>query len=242
MQRKILVFDTNLKAERDYWLDKLSAMQERSGLVLDFERPDELSGAHGQIEIEIAPDLYTRILKLTKQAPFLLYVVLLSALKICLYKYTGNELIVVGSPAQKKTQDPHPAPNVLPIVDQLEPYLSFQQLLLRIRETLLEAYKRQRYPFNHLIKELGLEDTRNRCPLFDVVMALRDIHGEIPALPNDLTIIFAIQDQCLRVTVVFKRQLISQRRVERFINHFITLLDAAIDHTHASIAELDVLS
>ena len=113
---------------------------------------------------------------------------LMAALKICLHKYTGSRTLVVGSPSRKQEQlSAHPA-NALAIVDEVNPLITFKQFLLNVRQTLLDAYSRQHYPFDRLVRDLGLDELDNQCPLFDVSLALSNIHNCLPAVKNDIAI------------------------------------------------------
>src|ERR1051325_7694348 len=179
---KIIIFDDKLIEERDYWIAKLSRDTEPSNLRLDYQRPGTYSGMKDSVPLIIGGELYSKLNSLTGNGSFLLYTTLMAALKICLYKYTSNSTVIVGSPA--RNNDGSSQPNALVIVDEIEDRLSFRQRLLNPRETLLAAHARQDYPFDRLTKDLGVERVSNRCPLFDVALALEDIHVELPDVKN----------------------------------------------------------
>src|SRR5690242_2540439 len=124
----ILIFDTKLKAERDYWLQRLAGVSTASVLTPDYQRHG--SDAPERIEIVVPAELSRQVCALAGGSPFLLYTILLAALKVCLYKYTNQELIAVGSPPLRELGKA----NALTIVDQLDSEQSFQELLLQVRE------------------------------------------------------------------------------------------------------------
>jgi amino acid adenylation domain-containing protein/FkbM family methyltransferase len=166
----------------------------------------------------------------------------MAALKICLHKYTGSTSIVVGSPVRKQSDDSSQTTNVLTIVDDVDDQLSFRQLLLNVRQTLLDAYARQRYPFDRLVWDLGLKSVENKCPLFDVALVLRDIHCDMPEVKNDITITFVKEPGQISRRVAFNKSLFKLESIERFAKHFVNVLQEGLENTNALISELQILT
>src|SRR5215213_2522567 len=173
---EILFFDRKLIEERDYWVDRLAEVSDLSTLRFDHQRGGQFDGRNEVIGLDLSGELCARLLKLTNNGPFLLYTSLMSALKICLHRYTGRETIVVGSPARRQGGESDEFVNALAIVDHLDDGLSFKEFLLKQRETLLAAYSRQRYPFRLLRADLKHPEAESGCPLFDIALTLNDIH------------------------------------------------------------------
>jgi non-ribosomal peptide synthetase component F len=108
-----------------------------------------------------------------------LFMTLLASIKTLLYRNTGQEDIIVGSPVAGRVQ---PA-----LEKQIGPYLNtlamrdtvigddrFDTLLERVRETTLEAYANQIYPFDLLLEDLSVRRESGRNPLFDVGFTLHN--------------------------------------------------------------------
>src|SRR5215831_1038134 len=225
-----------------HWIAKLSPNPEASHLLLDAERTNAYACDQESIEIAFSTETTERLARLANDSPFLLYGALTAGLKVCLYKHSANQVIVVGSPPRKKQQStPWQAP-ALPIIDEVNDQLSFRQLLLNVRATLLEAYSRQNYDFTDLIQQLGLSHVTNRCPLFDVMIALEDIHGEPFEMRNDLTLRFAGQGPTLRGQATFNSRLLTRASVERFLGHFECLLQKALAQPDTPIGRLSLLT
>lgn len=87
-----------------------------------------------------------------------LYMVLLSALNVLLYKLTLNEDIVVGSPVAGRQ---HPDTenivgifiNILCMRNQPIGDMAFEDFLLQVRENTLNAYENQDFQFEQLVKK-----------------------------------------------------------------------------------------
>lgn len=236
----ITIFDRKMIEDGHYWFGKLNREIRISNLRLDFPRPSVYSPHRDQIEIELSGQLYERLNKLTGGGPFLLYTTLMAVLKVCLYKYTRDTTVTVGSPTRRR-DDEADTITALAIVDDLDDRMSFKQLLVNVRQTLLEAYERQRYPFNKLLNDLKLEGIKNRCPLFDILMEFAEIHGRAPELKNDITISWSKKTDRLNGQFRFSNGLFKSETIERFANHLLNLLWAAVENKDALLRDLDLL-
>jgi len=132
----IVIFDTKLKAERDYWLKRVASVTTTSGLLPDYQRNGSELREKAIVEIVVPRELSLKVSALAGGSPFLLYTTLMAALKVCLYKYTNHDLITVGSPPLQELVKT----NALAILDRLDSEMLFQELLMKVRESLLEAY------------------------------------------------------------------------------------------------------
>ncbi len=238
----IMIFDEETKAERDYWIKTLGGDLDVSNLSPDFERPREYSGRNGSVEIRLDAELNQKLAVITGGSQFLIYTTLVTALKTCLYRYNNSETITVGSPVLKQaTAGVGQKANVVAIKDRLSGSLSFKQLLLNVRETLLAAYARSRYPFTRIVKDLGLSANGDRCPLFDIAVSLSDIHSDLPELRNDITLRFTNESNALSGFVEFNNRLFAGERIERFTSHFINVLRDGLNGPDKLLSELRML-
>ena len=236
------IFDRKLIAEKDYWMAKLAANVGDSKFDLDYPRPEICSGQTDTIEIVLPSQVCTALNKLTKGQPLLLYAVLMAAVKLCLYKYTGNSHVVVGSPVYGQRDQTALSANVLALIDHVDPHLSFRQFLLKVHQTLTEAYARQRYPFQRLIQDLELDYIKNRCPLFDVALILKNIHPDLSTINNDISLTFIEEAGQIRGNATFNKQLFKQATIKRFTEHLSNILSQGVGDTDRLIHELGLAS
>ena len=235
---ELLIFDRRIIEEKTYWTEKLSRKIDNSCLPLDFERSEPYLKKTDVLEFELSEAICEKLTKLSGQSPFLLYTVLMSSLKVCLFKYSGNETIVVGSPALKASDKP----NALTIIDDISEQMSFRQLLLKVRETLLEAYTKQTYPFHYLLKDLKLDKVEGRCMLFDVALRLHDFHHEMPDVNQDITIVMVNQTGKPFGKVEFNDALFTKTTIKSFVNHYANILLLMLENVDALICEAQLLT
>jgi amino acid adenylation domain-containing protein len=238
---RIFIYSKQLDEQKSYWVENLSREREKSGLALDYLRPDTYLDEKDSIEITLPDDYTSKLDKMTDRSPFLLYTTLITVLKIWLHKHTGSSLITVGSPARKKAGQPASKPNALAIVDKVDEALSFRQLLMNVRQTLLEAYGKQDYPYERLVQDLGLSHIENQCPLFDISIALKEIHEQMPKVKNDISIIFEKTDGKINGKIEFNKSLYAKGSIEGFAKQYLHLLSEALHNSSSPASQLKLL-
>jgi amino acid adenylation domain-containing protein len=236
---RIAVYDSESDSERRYWIERLSRERGVSNLVLDYKRPRSHCPERETFVVTVGGETLNRFLALTKESPFLIYTALLTTLNICLHKYTGSTAVVVGSPPRLKNEPVRP--NALTILTNVEPNLSVRELMLQVREVLIEAYAKQNYPYESLVRHLGLEKIENQAPLFDIVLMQQDLHGPLAETRNDITITFEKGEQLVG-TVAFNADLFSKSSVEQFMRHFLRVLDQCLEDSNKRVADIQLLS
>jgi amino acid adenylation domain-containing protein len=239
----VVILTTKLKEERDYWLTKLSREIGASSLPLDFNRSKIYAEKRTAFDISLPAEVSQGLTKMTGNSPFLLYTMLMAALKACLHKYTGSSTIVVGSPAYRREEETNGQAGPLVMVDDIDERQTFREFLMTVRETLSEAYARQSYPLNNLVKELEVEPVENKCPLFDIALVLKEIHCELPPVKNDITMIFErTSGAAVAGSIFYNARLYRRESIARFAGHFVNVLRSAVENVNAPIAALEMLS
>ncbi|OQY30062.1 MAG: hypothetical protein B6244_02035 [Candidatus Cloacimonetes bacterium 4572_55] len=187
--------EENEKSQRDkkYWHKQLSGefFPSRIDLPTDyylktgFSRPSAMRYQGCTSGFPIPTSLIDRIKRLQQSLNITLFVILLGAVKILLHRYTQQEDILIGSPVSGRV---HPDledqigfyVNTLVLRTRLRGEESVETVLSRIKETVAQAQDHQLYPFDRLVDELNLptevRSDVSRSPLFDVMVALQNIH------------------------------------------------------------------
>ena len=235
---EIIAFDAALLEEREYWVGRLSRERGPSNLIAEHQRPAFYAADRDAFDFAAPDEARRRLTALAGGSPFLAYTVLVAAVGVCLQRYTGGERVAVGSPALKE----HGRPNALSIAFEVDERASFRGLLLKVRETLLESYERQSYPFTHLVRDIAPEQPGQRCPLFDVAVVHADIHGELPDAGNDITITFEGEAARLRGRVDYNKALFGRPQIERFVEHFFNVLSRGVENSESPLRDIQLLS
>ncbi len=237
---RLSVFHKSFKEEKDYWIKKLERDAEVTELATDFVRSAGCEVETDSFDFALPADACLRLAKLAGDSPFLIYAALMAGLQVCLYKYTGGRKIKVGSPARLK--DGETPANALAIVNEVYSDAPFRTLLMSVRETLIEAYSKQNYPYERLLRDLDLDGSENRCPLFGVTLALKDLHGELPPLNVDVAITFEKNAELISARLEYNTKLFRRETLERFVGHYLAILAAVTANVNLLVRDIEILS
>ncbi len=237
------LLDKKLWKERDYWLKKLSGPLATAGIPVDFARPPISTDKRNVVSIEIEPDTQSKLLKSCRHTEPLVLAALTSALKTCLYKYTGIQDVLIGTAIHKRYEELASLNKVLALRDQVSGALTVRDLLLNVKHTLSEAYSHQKYPFDRLIALLDNKPQGNRAPLFDVTIILENINNRehIKHLKNDVTLIFSIVGGSLIGAIEYNPDLFKRKTIEILGEHYEACLRAILDCPDNRIADLPIV-
>jgi amino acid adenylation domain-containing protein len=235
----LLVFDRRVHEERRYWSERLAGVAQRAALPLDGARRPGAPRDLARRELRLDAHVVAALDRVSQRKPLLDYAVLLAALELCLARHTGDPATVVGSPARRDGGGGAEPRNAVVITHRLDFAATFRQLLVAVRQTLLEAYARQRYPCRRLAADLGLPRHEDRAPLFDLACRLEELHGPLPDLGCDLTLTLRRAEGGLAGAIEYRRDLFHAASVARFAAHFQALLAEGLQRLDEPLAALD---
>ncbi|NIO87699.1 MAG: amino acid adenylation domain-containing protein [Candidatus Aminicenantes bacterium] len=227
--------------ERDYWLNKLSGEPVKTGFPSDHSN----TGCKREVKhITFRGRLFDRLMKVSKSSDYMLHMILDAAVVALLGRYTSNRDIIVGMPIYKQPSEEEFLNTALALRHQLEDHMSFKELLLRVRQTVIEADQHQNYPLETLLYQLNMKFTGSDFPLFDVAVLLENIHHKKYIEHTHPNVIFSFlrTDNRIEGTVEYNLFLYYNETIERMIRHFTRLLEQAVFNVEMPLGEIDILS
>jgi tyrocidine synthetase-3 len=236
--------DSQLDKELEYWLQKLSNELVTTGIPLDFARPLVIDADREAIPLVIDPQTQARLRKVCESNEVLIFAACVAAVKICLYKYTGTEDVIIGTAIHEQYRELTPFNRILVLRDQIRDNQTVRQLLEQVLQTITEAYAHQKYSFNGLIQHLKIETPPNRAPLFNVVALLENINRreDVSCVRNDATVVFAVKDDTVAGAIEYAAELFKPETISVFARHFATTLREMMARPDAKVSELQILS
>ena len=176
----------------DYWTRQLAGAPPVVELRSDRPRPEVQSSRGAQLVHGLPADLLDQLLALSRAEGATLFMVLLAALNVLLHHETGLDDLVVGSDvANRNRAEVEPLigffVNQLVLRTSLAGDPSFRALLMRVRDTALEAYAHQDIPFDKLVAALKQERSFKHAPVFQIKLVLQNAPLPELKLP-DLTL------------------------------------------------------
>ncbi|MET0465116.1 MAG: condensation domain-containing protein, partial [Chitinophagaceae bacterium] len=245
-----------------YWLNKLKDL-ETLQLPLDYPRPPLQSSAGGVIQFDVDPQLTAALKEISKKQKVTLFVTLLSAFKILLSRYSGQEDICVGCPVAGRTDEQLRDmigffANILPFRSAVNENMSFADLQQQIRKVSMEALEHQLVPFEDIVRALGTPPDLSRTPLFQVMFVLQNTpENPVLALEEisitqeytayntakfDLTLSITEYDDGLKASLEFCSSVFSKNTAEYMVQHFCSMLQAIALNPAEIIAAIPLAS
>jgi len=251
-----------LQSQLIYWQQQLANAPALLSLPTDRTRPavQTFAGAYQQFALSI--ELTDRLVKLSQEQGCTLFMTLLAAYDILLYRYTGQSDILVGSPIANRNRNEIEVligffVNTLVMRTDLAGNPSFSELLTRVREVALSAYAHQDLPFEMLVEALQPERDISHTPLFQVMFVLQNapmsaleltgltvtpLMTEAVTAKFDLTL--SMQNTATGLVGVweYNTDLFDASTIKRMSSHFVTLLEGIVTNPQQQISQLPLLT
>lgn len=246
----------------DYWLNKLAGELPILNLLTDYPRPTVNHFTGDRKIFHLDKVAMNELKDIAAQTNSTLYMVLLSAFNVLLAKYTGQQDIIIGSPAAGRIHSDIQDTigmfvNTLVMRNQPRGNATFREFLKEVRENCLSAFKHQSYPFEKLVKKMGLEGSTERNPLFDVMFVMQNTDGhefhiqELTFTPFtinehvskfDLTLIATENQQGLEFILEYSVELFKEETIHRMAEHLMTILTRLRTSIDCPLLQLNMLS
>lgn len=243
---------------RKYWHNQLTGKLPVLELPADFPRPAQKRYEGAEANFLLTKAEVKKLQRICQDNGATLFMGLMAAVKILLYRYTGQNDILIGSPMAGR--------NRIELEDQLGFYVntlalrtrfngedSFEEVISRVKQVMLEAHEHQDYPFDLLVDELELERDLTRSPLFDILIMHQVSENQIPYDESistaqditskfDITFSFTESADALAASINYSSHLFSAERMKRMAGHLKKLIKNFISFPTAKAVEIEYLT
>lgn len=246
-QREWLQSDLS-QTQLSYWKGKFAVPPTRLDLPADHARSAETTNLGACHSLLIPGDCAEALKALSRDQDSTLFMTLLAAFKALLYCHTGQSDIVVGSPIAGRNRAEFEKPiglflNTLALRTDLSANPTFRQLLGRVREVALQAYKHQDLPFERIVQELSPDRSAGHAPLYQVWfvlqmasipdftlcgMTISNVEMELQATKFDLAFNLAESPAGIGGSIEYRPDLFEKDTIARLAEDFKTVLDNAV--------------
>ncbi|WP_411704655.1 non-ribosomal peptide synthetase, partial [Edaphovirga cremea] len=254
--------DERLEEQLTYWREQLSGAPAELGLPTDRVRPAVKSYRGARERLELSAELTGALKALSRELGVTLFMVLLAAFKVLLWRYSGQEEVVVGTPIANRQQSEIEGligffVNTLALRTSIEGSESFTSLLKRVREVCLGAYQHQDVPFEMVVEEMVVERALSHTPLFQVMFVFQNMPQPEPWLEDveisvlevesgaakfDLLVTIEEKGGGLRAVLEYDTDLYERETAKRMIDHYQRILEGIVQQTEACVGKLSLLS
>ncbi|WP_091834465.1 type I polyketide synthase [Marininema halotolerans] len=249
-----------MNRHRAYWMDQFLDAIPSLQFPLDYPRPEAQSFKGSTVYFTLGEKLTQKIRKLAMEEETTLFTLLLASYYVTLGKYSGQEDLVIGTPVTGRPHvDLQPIIggfiNMLPLRNMPRAEQSFQNFLHAVRNHAFEAFEHQKYPYEDLILELGLQGNLNRNPLFDAVFVLQNMDTEKMEVEGlsvssydydhqraqfDLLLRANEGDQTIDMALEYANALFKRESMEKFCQRLMEVLEQISSNVEIPIREITV--
>jgi amino acid adenylation domain-containing protein len=252
-----------LEEQLGYWREQLADAPAVLELPTDYPRP-AVQSHHGASEhFILSPALSERLMAMSRREGATMFMLLLAAWQVLLYRYTGQEDIVVGSPIANRNRKETEGligffVNTLVLRTDLTSRPSFREVLRRVREVCLQGYAHQDVPFEKLVEEMRVERDLSHAPLFQVVFSMLNTPSQEMELKGlslspveggknttakfDLMLYMLEEGGRLGGGLEYNADLFDAETIHRLLKHFEVLLESVVEQPTTHINRLPMMS
>jgi amino acid adenylation domain-containing protein len=251
-----------LESQLAYWKKQLAGANFVLELPADRLRPAVQTYRGAKHSFMLPVSLGESLKKLSQQEKVTLFVTLLAAFATLLYRYTGQDDVIIGTPIAGRNRIETEKLigvfiNTLVLRTNLGGNPSFRELLGRVGEVALGALAHQDLPFEKLVEELHPQRDLSRSPVFQVIFQLKNLPSETGdvrgltieefdvdtgAAKVDLNLEIVEKPSGLSCVCEYSTDLFDDATIERMGGHFQTLLEGIVANPERRVSDLPLLT
>jgi amino acid adenylation domain-containing protein len=242
-----------------FWTHRLRKLTTLE-LPSDRPRPAKHSFEGDHVSLDLPWSLVQQLKQAAVAEGVTLYMVFLAGFFALLHRVTGQRDVVIGTPIANR--------NWLPTEDMIGTFVNtlvlrcdlsgdpdFRRLLARVRDVSLDAYAHQDLPFEKLVETLQPDRGQGGLPMVQVLFNFantpfaRTDFKHLSWLPYEIRrgaaqfdLTLSIDPTASRMAYLeFNTDLFDRRTTERWLGHYLTLLEAMIANPGQPISGLPLL-
>jgi amino acid adenylation domain-containing protein len=219
--------------DAQYWAAAMRASADATPFPADHPGGG-LGGTESTVAMDLVGDMADKLDKLTARSPFLRFVTLLAVATVVQHKYTRGLVVVTRCPARQATTGGGARTTLLPMVEPIDSSLSFQNFLLHLRDTVMQAYKYQAFALDTLPDEYPPIP----ASVAPIALMMRDVHEDVPGRVAPLTLTFEARDGAIQGSMHVDGRFFRRETAQRIARDFHALLARAVDNRTLTIAAL----
>ena len=250
-----------LKECEQYWVNKFKNVElSQLNLPYDYKMLVNRSYKGDRISKELDEQEFRKIEKFAKKLGVSPYAFFLSAFFVLLYKYTGQNKIILGSPIANRDINETKRligmfVNNIVIDGKIDSEKTFTQFLEEIKEQVLEDLSHQPYPFDMLVKKLNIQVDNSRNPLFDVLFTYQNkeekiiktgnLNSKIIEINNNIAkfnLSLEIKPEAHTINIEYRTDLFKKQTIERLYEHYLNTIISIINKEDIKIKDISIIS
>lgn len=249
-----------IKKQKEYWLNHFTGEIPILNLPTDYPRSSNPSFAGDHVYFEVSKELTVKTKEYLVETESTLYILLLAVYNVLLFKYTGQEDIIIGSPITGRSHSDldHVVGmfvNMLSMRNYPHSDLSFDHFLKEVKKNSIDAFANQNYQYEELVRNLGLKRNSNQNPIFSVVFALQNVNMETIEAEDfqiisynfkinnsafDLLLNGVEEGENIRMWLYYKVDLFKKSTVQEMAKDFLDIFEQILDKPDLKLSDIEI--
>ncbi len=255
--------ETAVTDDLAFWMENLRGAPPLLELPSDRPRPQVLSYRGARHRFRINRSLTEAFRQLSRREKKSLFALFTAVLDVLLYRYTGQEDILLGVPIAERDRPGFQSMigfllHTHVLRTMVEGELTFRELVGRVQQGALKLYEHRSVPFDRVVRAMQPERSLSYSPLFQVMVNWRDrdqhlcfigldgldiesvlVDSKISKF--DLTLFLTDMGEEVWAEMEYSTDLFDSAGIERMFGHYQTLLEAVAADPEVRVSELPLL-
>jgi amino acid adenylation domain-containing protein len=247
-----------VEAQLEFWRKKLAGELPLLRLPSDRPRPAAITHRGGVERFTLSGELTESLRLLGKPYRASFYMTMMASLKTLLFRYSGQNDLVIGSVADGRRRPELESMmgymiDVFAVRSQPEASLRFSEYLGQVRQAVLESICAAEVPFQRVVEAIGAKRDLSHAPIFQTLFVLeppQEPFGKWSAAATeidtgstkfDLYIEAEERTAGTRVSIHYSTDLFDAATIRRMMGHWQTLLEGIVTNPEMTLGELPIL-
>ena len=176
-EQRASVERSGARRDVEYWRERLEDAPDAITLPTDHGRPPVLTFAGASVPVRLQASIVDQVTRVAQRCDGTPFMVLLSVYAIVLGRLAGQQDVVVGIPVSGRPHDGDGLMglfvNALPIQITTTPRQSFTDLVMQVRNSVVDAMAHAQIPWEFLVEALAPTRALDHAPVFQVSFTLQ---------------------------------------------------------------------
>lgn len=253
---------SNFEHHKEYWKVLLSNEVPILELPGSKQRPKIRTANGNRLMTFVDPSLMNQLRRHCEVHGGTPFIALLTIWKMLLYRYTGQSDILVGSPVSGRDHiELHNQigfyVNTLVLRKEINVYSGFKEIYYEVKESVLEAFEHQVYPFDRLVEQIKIPRDPSRNALIDNMISYQNSETAVDlqsidfneiidqgyvASKFDLELSITEVGGALQVHMDYNSDIYTRGFMTQLVKHFIALLKESLLFAEIPLIKLNFIS
>lgn len=253
-----IINSENIKNIRNYWIERYKNFEiPVINLPYDYSVGDKKTYNGNKIFYNLDKELFDTVSLISKKLNVSDYMLFLSTLYLLLYKYTGQNNIIIGSPIEARNSSKlndiiGMFVNNISLNLKIDDNESLENLVFNVKNSVLSALDNQPYPYDLLLKDLKIPSNTS---LFDVVFTYQNnesndyiINGSKSTLiqantnTSKFNLTFEVIPSTHTLAIEYNSDLFKKNTIDNIFEHFVFLLKNFSDNLSLELSSINIIT